>query len=128
MSRLIHFTDQSGRPLWVGPDALVCVTYAGQFAALTLLTGGPSPYTTLLVNQTLGQIAALMPRGPGGRSPLLKITEQSLTGPATMMLVAMKHIVTAAQSAKRNVLVMQGGKLIATRDRVGPLLAREDAS
>ena len=125
--KLIELKDQSGRPLWIGADALVCAEYAGQFTAITLLTGGASPYTTLLVNQTLGQLAALMPRGPGGRSPMLKIDKEPLNAPPRMMLVSQKHIVTAAQSAKRNVLVLQGGMLVPTRDRVGPLMAREDA-
>ena len=126
--RLIELTDQSGRPLWVGADALVYAEYAGQFTTVTLLTGGASPYTTLLVGVSLGQLAALMPRGPGGRATMLRIDREPLNAPPTMMLISQKHIVTAAQSAKRNVLVMQGGMLIPTRSRVGPLMAREDAS
>ena len=126
--RLIELTDQSGRPLWVGADALVCAEYAGRFTAITLLTGGASPYTTLLVNQTLGQLAALMPRGPGGRATMLRLDKEPSNAPPTMMLISQKHIVTAAQSAKRNVLVLTGGMLVPTRNRVGPLMAREDAS
>lgn len=124
----MEFTDQSGRPLWVGPHSLVCAEYAGQFTALTLLTGGLAPYTVVLVQQSLGQVAALMPRGPGGRSLVLKIANEPTNGPPSPMLLSLQHIATAGQSAKRNVLVMQGGMLVSTRDRVGPLLAREDAS
>ena len=124
--RLLDLTDQSGVRLWVGADALICAEPArGELTTLTLLTGGPSPYTRLLVRETAAQLAALVPRGPGGRAVFLLITNDPTNAAPAPMLVNTNHIVTGGQSAKRNVLIMQGGLLISTRSRVGPLLARE---
>ena len=128
--KLLDLNDQNGTRIWVGSDTLIMAEPAEHgLTLLTMLTGGSghTPYTFMPVRDSLTEIAAKVPRGPGGRSRCLIVTQDPGGNRPSPLLLFTEHIVTAGQSAKRNVLVMAGGALISTRDRVGPLLAREDA-
>jgi hypothetical protein len=119
---LLQLTNRDQSPLWVGLDSFVFAEPGGDGFTVVMLTSGP-----VLVRENLSAIARQLPRGAAGRPRAMHLRHAPSGRPVTDVLVHLAHVVTASQSATRNVLILTGGAIISTPDRVGPLMARGDA-
>jgi len=116
---LLELTSRDNSPLWVGLDSLIFAEPGGDGFTVVMLTSGP-----VLVRENLRAIMLQIPRGAAGRPRAMILDHQPSGRPRAQVLVHLKHIVNASQSATRNVLLLTGGAIISTVDRIGPLMAR----
>jgi hypothetical protein len=126
--RMLKLEQVNGHMLYVGSEAVVLAREADHgTVVLTLLVGGNHPYIDIPIRNSLGDLLVQAPRGPGGKAKFVRIRMGAVSEGLREGVLALDHIVTGGQSAKRNVLLMAGGAMVSTPDRIGPMLGRENA-